>query len=170
VLQIRRPQYWRIEVPVQDSEDQERAEALRIVFDKILQFEKTACPFKRAFTVELPERLETPVRKRPWTPATRHSFISLPTTPMNLSPTPKDFQCRDQKPNAAPLASYQDHDEPALAGLNEDGAVRKEPPVGNESVTADHRCDRCQHSGDFRGIERETADGPGTAPFSCLHG
>ncbi|KAL6356957.1 hypothetical protein LRP88_10570 [Fusarium phalaenopsidis] len=41
VLQIRRPNYWRIELPVQDPEDQTRAEALKGVFDKILQFEKT---------------------------------------------------------------------------------------------------------------------------------
>src|ERR1044071_2034825 len=56
VLQIRRPQYWRIEVPVEELEDQHRAQVLREVFDKILQFEKTECPFQRSFTVELPER------------------------------------------------------------------------------------------------------------------
>ncbi|KAL2694635.1 hypothetical protein Neosp_001220 [[Neocosmospora] mangrovei] len=77
VLQIRRPNYWRIELPVQDPEDQTRAEALRGVFDKILQFEKTECPFKRSFTVDLPERPQTPVTRRPWTPVQR----SLPGTP-----------------------------------------------------------------------------------------
>lgn len=77
VLQIRRPNYWRIELPVQDPEDQTRAEALRGVFDKILQFEKTKCPFKRSFTVDLPERPQTPVTRRPWTPVQR----SLPVTP-----------------------------------------------------------------------------------------
>lgn len=76
VLQIRRPNYWRIELPVAEPEDQQRAELLREVFDKILQFEKTECPFKRAFTVELPEP-QTPVTKRPWTPVRR----SLPNSP-----------------------------------------------------------------------------------------
>ncbi|KAK1830515.1 inheritance of peroxisomes protein 1-domain-containing protein [Podospora conica] len=67
ILQIRRPQFWRIEVPVEKPEDQQRAEQLREIFDKILQFEKTECPFKRSFTVELPEA-QTPVTKRPWAP------------------------------------------------------------------------------------------------------
>ncbi|KAK4032381.1 inheritance of peroxisomes protein 1-domain-containing protein [Parachaetomium inaequale] len=80
VLQIRRPQYWRIEVPVEEQEDVRRAHQLRDVFDTILQFEKTECPFQRSFTVELPERPQTPVKKRPWTPA-RRSSASLPLTP-----------------------------------------------------------------------------------------
>ncbi|SPQ25821.1 8baf18b7-203b-44ab-92c7-7395675baa57 [Thermothielavioides terrestris] len=81
VLQIRRPQYWRIEVPVAEEEDLHRAQQLRNVFDAILLFEKTACPFKRSFTVELPERPQTAVRKRPWTPV-RRSSTSLPLTPV----------------------------------------------------------------------------------------
>ena len=79
ILQIRRPQYWRIEVPVEDPEDIRRAQLLREVFDQILQFEKTECPFQRSFTVELPERPQTPVIKRPWTPARRSSESIIPT-------------------------------------------------------------------------------------------
>ncbi|KAK4177178.1 inheritance of peroxisomes protein 1-domain-containing protein [Triangularia setosa] len=79
VLQIRRPQYWRIEMPVEDAEDQRRAEVLREVFDQILQFEKTPCPFARSFTVELPE--STPVKLKPWTPA-RRSSACLPVRPV----------------------------------------------------------------------------------------
>ncbi|KAF7563763.1 hypothetical protein G7046_g375 [Stylonectria norvegica] len=77
ILQIRRPTYWRIELPVSDPEDQVLAQSLRGVFDKILQFEKTECPFKRSFTVILPERPQTPVIKKPWTPVRR----SLPASP-----------------------------------------------------------------------------------------
>ncbi|KAK0669964.1 inheritance of peroxisomes protein 1-domain-containing protein [Cercophora samala] len=79
VLQIRRPQYWRIEVPVEDPEDQRRAEVLREVLDQILQFEKTPCPFARSFTVELPE--SAPVKLKPWTPA-RRSSACLPVRPV----------------------------------------------------------------------------------------
>ncbi|KAH6886495.1 inheritance of peroxisomes protein 1-domain-containing protein [Thelonectria olida] len=86
VLQIRRPNYWRIELPVTDPEDQQRAELLRVVFDKILQFEKTECPFKRAFTVELPEP-QTPVRKRPWTPVQR-SLSSSPAVDADSPDSP----------------------------------------------------------------------------------
>ncbi|CAK7568383.1 MAG: hypothetical protein SEPTF4163_006371 [Sporothrix epigloea] len=72
ILQIRRPQYWRIEVPVGDGgENDERAQRLREVLDHILQFEKTPCPFKRTFTVDLPEQPSTPVKKKPWTPVKR---------------------------------------------------------------------------------------------------
>ncbi|KAK4187846.1 inheritance of peroxisomes protein 1-domain-containing protein [Podospora australis] len=80
ILQIRRPQYWRIEVPVDEAEDQQRAQVLREVFDKILQFEKTECPFKRSFTVELPERPDTPTSRKPWTPV-RRSSACLPLRP-----------------------------------------------------------------------------------------
>ncbi|KAK3487226.1 inheritance of peroxisomes protein 1-domain-containing protein [Neurospora crassa] len=79
ILQIRRPQYWRIEVPVDDPEDVRRAQLLREVFGQILQFEKTECPFQRSFTVELPERPQTPVIKKPWTPARRSSESIIPT-------------------------------------------------------------------------------------------
>ncbi|KAI1739038.1 inheritance of peroxisomes protein 1-domain-containing protein [Xylaria scruposa] len=76
VLQIRRPQYWRIEVPVADPDDAHRAVLLRDVFDKILLFEKTECPFERSFTIELPDP-ETPVRKKAWTAEGKH-LISSP--------------------------------------------------------------------------------------------
>lgn len=34
----------------------------------VLQFERTPCPFKRGFTVELPHKSTTIVKKRPWRP------------------------------------------------------------------------------------------------------
>ncbi|KAH6954996.1 inheritance of peroxisomes protein 1-domain-containing protein [Fusarium avenaceum] len=101
VLQIRRPNYWRIELPIDDPEDQQRAEDLREVLDKILQFEKTECPFKRTFTVDLPEQV--PVTILPWTPRSqpimpsddvasvsstgsrRSSFVGRTSTPTPLN-------------------------------------------------------------------------------------
>ncbi|KAI0876782.1 inheritance of peroxisomes protein 1-domain-containing protein [Hypoxylon argillaceum] len=77
ILQIRRPQYWRIEVPVADPDDARRATLLRDVFDKILLFEKTECPFQRSFTVQLPDPPETPVKKKAWT-AEGKNLISSP--------------------------------------------------------------------------------------------
>ncbi|KAI0458987.1 inheritance of peroxisomes protein 1-domain-containing protein [Xylaria acuta] len=82
VLQIRRPQYWRIEVPVTDPDDAHRAVLLRDVFDKILLFEKTECPFERSFIVELPDP-ETPVKKKAWT-AEGKNLLSSPFS--DLSP------------------------------------------------------------------------------------
>ncbi|EMT66863.1 inheritance of peroxisomes protein 1-domain-containing protein [Fusarium oxysporum II5] len=108
VLQIRRPNYWRIELPVDDPKDQQRAEELREVLDKILQFEKTECPFKRTFTVDLPEQV--PVTILPWTPraqpitpseeatpasstdSRRSSFVGRASTPTPLIPRqPRDI-------------------------------------------------------------------------------
>ncbi|KAI1117830.1 inheritance of peroxisomes protein 1-domain-containing protein [Nemania sp. NC0429] len=85
VLQIRRPQYWRIEMPVTDPHDIFRAAVLRDVFDKILLFEKTECPFQRSFTVELPDPPETPVKKKAWT-AEGKNLISNPFQ-SDLSPS-----------------------------------------------------------------------------------
>ncbi|KAI0836797.1 inheritance of peroxisomes protein 1-domain-containing protein [Hypoxylon sp. FL0890] len=89
VLQIRRPQYWRIELPVSEPDDKERALLLKDVLDKTLLFEKTHCPFQRSFTVEVPEEL-TPVKKKAWTPDGKN-LISDPFSPIWSSPTPKGF-------------------------------------------------------------------------------
>ncbi|RYP45106.1 hypothetical protein DL768_008498 [Monosporascus sp. mg162] len=90
VLQIRRPQYWRIEVPVADPDDAQRALILRDVFDRILLFEKTECPFQRSFTVELPQQPQTPVKKKPWTPEGKN-LLASPFRPLpqpSASPSP----------------------------------------------------------------------------------
>jgi Inheritance of peroxisomes protein 1 len=70
-LQIRPPQYWRIEVPNQSADEKERVEELKKVLEQVLRFEKTPCPFQRDFVVELPEPPKTPVKKRPWKPVER---------------------------------------------------------------------------------------------------
>ncbi|KAK0101540.1 hypothetical protein ONS95_006707 [Cadophora gregata] len=68
VLQIRPPQYWRIEVPHKTLDEIIMIEDLKKVLEQVLRYEKTACPFKRDFVVELPEKPATPVKKRPWRP------------------------------------------------------------------------------------------------------
>ncbi|KAK0648764.1 inheritance of peroxisomes protein 1-domain-containing protein [Cercophora newfieldiana] len=110
VLQIRRPQYWRIEIPVGNVEDDGRAQLLREVFDKILQFEKTECPFKRTFTVDLPEPSSTPIKKRPWTPVRKPS-VSLPPTPI----TPSD--AREKRAEGPSVHSSTERDEPTAVEL-----------------------------------------------------
>ncbi|KAF5232079.1 hypothetical protein FANTH_13152 [Fusarium anthophilum] len=109
---LRKSQCWCIDevnkLPVDDPEDQQRAEELREVLDKILQFEKTECPFKRTFTVDLPEQV--PVTILPWTPraqpmtpseeatpasstdSRRSSFVGRASTPTPLIPRhPRDI-------------------------------------------------------------------------------
>ncbi|ROW01818.1 hypothetical protein VPNG_07794 [Cytospora leucostoma] len=103
-LQIRRPNYWRIEVPSADDEDIRRALLLREILDKIMQFEKTPCPFERTFTVELPERPKTPVviKKRPWTPPVRNWPPVQPVTP------PPEFAARRRSYTSSIVRRYSD--------------------------------------------------------------
>ncbi|TVY19191.1 hypothetical protein LARI1_G002338 [Lachnellula arida] len=79
VLQIRRPNYWRIEVPNENAEDKTRVQELKEVLSKVLLFEKTPCPFQRDFVIELPEAPKTPIKKRPWKPVERQSTGRLPS-------------------------------------------------------------------------------------------
>ncbi|KAK2778282.1 hypothetical protein CKAH01_03238 [Colletotrichum kahawae] len=105
VLQIRRPNYWRIEIPVTDPAEQELAATFKGVLAQILQFEKTECPFKRSFTVALPEKPKTPVKKRPWTPPVKGALpvLSLPTH--EISPTqPKALTPKTQRRASASLS------------------------------------------------------------------
>lgn len=41
---------------------------LKTVLTRVLQYESTPCPFKRGFTVDLPEPTTTPIQKKPWRP------------------------------------------------------------------------------------------------------
>ena len=68
VLKIGHDSYYRIELPNTCAEENDKVDELKRVFGKVLQFEVTPCPFKRGFTVELPERSSEPVKKRPWRP------------------------------------------------------------------------------------------------------
>lgn len=82
-----------------DEEETRRAAVLRDILDKILQFEKTPCPFERDFTVQLPERPTTPVKKRPWTPPVRSVSMNWPPQPVT---PPPEFATRTRfyNPNA----------------------------------------------------------------------
>lgn len=71
VLRISQNQYYRIELPNNREEDMEKAEELKKVLAKVLQYETTPCPFQRSFTVQLPDPPTTPVRRRPWRPPAR---------------------------------------------------------------------------------------------------
>ncbi|TPX09588.1 uncharacterized protein E0L32_009189 [Thyridium curvatum] len=88
-----------VEIPVGDAESDQRAQTLRHVLDKVLQFEKTPCPFQRAFTVVLPERPQTPVKKRPWTPVQRTTPVQLPPTPVTPVETTPKPRNRDREPS-----------------------------------------------------------------------
>lgn len=68
VLRVSQDSYYRIEIPNTCPEETLKVEEFKAVLAKILKYELTTCPFKRGFTIDLPDPPETPVRKRPWKP------------------------------------------------------------------------------------------------------
>ncbi|KAF7190650.1 hypothetical protein HII31_07809 [Pseudocercospora fuligena] len=56
--------YYRIELPGETPEDLEKVEELKVTFAKVLFYERTACPFARTFSVDLPEEEEIKPKKR----------------------------------------------------------------------------------------------------------
>jgi hypothetical protein len=66
VLRIGKFQYYRIELPTNSDDDRAKVEELKVLLKKILRFERTPCPFKRGFHVDLPESDITPRRKGTW--------------------------------------------------------------------------------------------------------
>ncbi|KAL6721299.1 hypothetical protein ACLMJK_000401 [Lecanora helva] len=80
VLRIRPNSYYRIELPFRTSAEKMKVEEFKDVLGKVLCYEVTPCPFKRGFTVDLPEPPTTPVQKRPWKPKSK-----LATTPENVT-------------------------------------------------------------------------------------
>ena len=80
VLRIRPHTYYRIELPHESRQDEEKVEELKRVLPKILQYEVTSCPFKRGFTVDLPEAPETPIQKKPWRPKFPVRSLTQPAT------------------------------------------------------------------------------------------
>jgi len=127
ILQIRRPQFWRIEVPTGGVEDDERARQLRGVFDAVLLFEKTPCPFQRSFTVVLPERPQTPVKKRPWTPV-RSTLAQLPPTPITPVQASSRSSFADKKAYGSPDGKQED-----AAGRDEDDVTVPAGPGSDQA-------------------------------------
>lgn len=75
-------------------------------------FEKTACPFERNFTVELPEAPATPIKYRPWKPKDLPKNESIVVS-RETSPTPEDESGDDyftaaSDDNASPGGSESD--------------------------------------------------------------
>jgi hypothetical protein len=66
VLRIKKFEYYRIELPTISDDDRAKVEELKVLLKKILRFERTPCPFKRGFHVDLPESDITPRRKGRW--------------------------------------------------------------------------------------------------------
>ena len=132
VLQIRRPQYWRIEIPNRTPEDKKRAEELKEVLGKVLLFEKTPCPFQRSFVVELPETPKTPIKKKPWRPVERAKV-----EPLSSESNVKELQ--DAAPNtrrsSTPSTILEVTTDSVPAPTNGQDSVTPPKPLAKELVT-----------------------------------
>ncbi|KAL8816225.1 MAG: hypothetical protein Q9223_004734 [Gallowayella weberi] len=63
--------FYRIELPNATREDHAKVEEFKGMLAKVLQYETTPCPFKRGFTVDLPEKPKVSAPKKPWKPRER---------------------------------------------------------------------------------------------------
>lgn len=77
VLRIGPLTYYRIEIPNETEDDKASVADLKAALPTVLRYEVTPCPFKRAFTVELPEEAMAPRRKRAWRPKERKGSVPL---------------------------------------------------------------------------------------------
>lgn len=68
VIRVRALTYYRIELPSDSEDDKAKIEEFKTALSKIIRYEKTPCPFKRGFKVDLPVEARTPKKKRAWTP------------------------------------------------------------------------------------------------------
>ncbi|KAJ0416795.1 inheritance of peroxisomes protein 1-domain-containing protein [Aspergillus carlsbadensis] len=80
VLRIRPLTYYRIELPNETERDKELVTQMKEALPKVLRYEVTPCPFKRGFTVEIPEEAKAPRRKKAWRPKGRRESAPIQPT------------------------------------------------------------------------------------------
>ncbi len=107
VLRTGKFRYYRIELPCETDADIEKVEELKTVLSKVLRFERTPCPFKRAFHVDLPDDAITPRRKGVWTRKQPSQPTSPSTDPLPLRRTKTSRAWSLQGPaTSTPLQHY----------------------------------------------------------------
>ncbi|PLB45779.1 hypothetical protein P170DRAFT_439502 [Aspergillus steynii IBT 23096] len=78
VLRIRPLTYYRIELPNETDEDRELIVGMKDALPQVLRYEVTPCPFKRGFTVPIPEAAKAPRRKKKaWSPKGRRDSAPI---------------------------------------------------------------------------------------------
>ncbi|ETN41525.1 uncharacterized protein HMPREF1541_03461 [Cyphellophora europaea CBS 101466] len=102
VLRKGRLQYYRIELPNTTADDKAKVEELKAALPTVLKYEKTPCPFKRAFHVDLPDDAITPRRKGKWT---RREGEAV-TSPDVDSPAPRVWKTSRPPTSYTPPSSF----------------------------------------------------------------
>lgn len=80
VLRVRPLTYYRIELPQETENNEHYVVELKNTLPKILRYEITPCPFKRGFTVEIPQEAKVPKRKKAWRPKSRRESAPASST------------------------------------------------------------------------------------------
>ncbi|CAG8910017.1 unnamed protein product [Penicillium egyptiacum] len=92
VLRIRPLTYYRIEIPYETEDDQSLVRDLKIALPTVLRYEVTPCPFKRAFSVELPSDAMAPRRKKAWQPKDRRERVPTVLEPPRETASPSSVR------------------------------------------------------------------------------
>ncbi|KAJ5816585.1 hypothetical protein N7447_008818 [Penicillium robsamsonii] len=92
VLRIRPLTYYRIELPYETEDDRSLVQDLKIALPTVLRYEVTPCPFKRAFSVELPNDAMAPRRKKAWQPKDRKENVPTVLEPPQETPSPSSVR------------------------------------------------------------------------------
>lgn len=131
VLRIRPLTYYRIEIPNETDEDKSYVADLKNALPKILRYEVTPCPFKRGFTVEIPEEAKVPRRKKAWQPKIRRE-----SAPSCLFDVPETTSISSEGPDSSSAGEETDGnttDASALALKDGGGTPLETIPDSNES-------------------------------------
>jgi hypothetical protein len=137
VLRKRKLEYYRIELPKETAEDRAKVEELKTVLATVLKFEKTPCPFKRAFQVELPDDAITPRRKGKWK-ARDSSLLSSPD--LNTPSVRKWKSSRPSMPYTPPSAFPDSFNKRRTSDFIPDSPITPmSAPVQRRSSVAERR-------------------------------
>ncbi|KAK5099151.1 hypothetical protein LTR70_009976 [Exophiala xenobiotica] len=139
VMRVGKLKYQRIEFPNTDDNEKKKVDEFKEVISKILKFEKTPCPFTRAFHVDLPEDAITPRRRGTW--KRRESLT--PITPDVEAPVvrkakgSRTVSMKAMPPNSFPSRpmSQLDTERPRTASTPISSARFSYPDIRTESPT-----------------------------------
>jgi len=142
VLRVLAETYYRIELPGATEEDKAQVEEFKITLKKVLHYERTPCPFRREFSVDLPKIPEKQVRR-----VSRHSTGPVKRWKLDRVWRPEgaseDYDAQSSR-SGSEQASDEEQDVTRTADLVEDCHERDatsaaEPEVENNAEPVTHR-------------------------------
>lgn len=138
VLRVRQDSYYRIELPYETDEDKDRMTQFTSVLAQVLQYERTACPFRRDFEVETTERPKTPPRKQrkhqPTQRAKKWTFDKTWVPNSGARPTSSASDGAFGGLDCGTFSSYDDDDMSSVC-TDSSEAVREVPQTVSDDAT-----------------------------------